>query len=96
MKRLILIAALVAAPVMADSWAMPNKAGGEIIINDKQCPGYKNLMQAYNYGSGGRGMSGCWFYQDGMVRVVWNDGTEYTYPADAFYKKHTEKKGSTL
>ena len=96
MKRLLLIAALAAAPAMADSWAIPNKSGGEIVINDKLCPGYKHIMQAYLYAPGGKSMTGCWFYQDGMIRVVWDDNSEYVYPASSFYKKHTEKKGTNL
>ena len=97
MKRLILIAALVAAPVFADSWAILNKSGGEIVVNDKPCPGYPKLRQAYNYGEGGRSMNGCWYIQDDMVKVVWDDGTTYAYPASSFYKKHTTtKKGTSL
>lgn len=96
MKRLVLIAALVAAPAFADSWATPNKAGGEIVITDRQCPGYPNLMQAYNYGSGGRSLSGCWYLDHDMVRVVWDDNTTYAYSVSGFYKKHTDKKGTKL
>ena len=96
MKRLLIIAAFVAAPALADTWAMPNKAGGEIVLTDKICPGYKRIMQAYNYTPGGKAQTGCWFYQDGIVRVVWDDNSEYVYPAENFYKKFTEKKGSSL
>ena len=99
MKRLKLIATIatfVSLPAMADSWAIPNKAGGEIVINDKLCPGYKHIMQAYLYVPGGRSMTGCWMLQDGMVRVVWQDNTEYVYPANDFYKKSTDKKGQGI
>ena len=96
MKRLLLIAAFVAAPAMADSWAMPNQTGGEIVLVDRLCPGYKHIMQAYTYLPNGKTMTGCWFYQDGMVRVVWSDNTEYTYPADKFYEKSKSKKGTSL
>ena len=97
MKKLLLIAALVAAPVFADSWAMPNQAGGEIVLTDRKCPGYKNLLSAYNYNSGGRSQSGCWTVIDNMVHVVWDDsGRRYTYPLENFYVKSTNKKGSSL
>ena len=96
MKRLILIAAFAASPVFADTWAMPNKAGGEIVLVDKICPGYKHIMQAYTYLPSGKTMTGCWFYQDGMVRVVWDDNTEYTYPASAFHEKSKTRKGTSL
>ena len=93
MKKLLLIAAIAAAPAFADSWAMNNQAGGEIVLIDKLCPGYKNIMQAYTYLPGGKTLTGCWFYQEGMVRVVWDDGSEYSYPAKRFYEKSKSGKG---
>ena len=59
MKKLLLIAALVSTPAFADSWAMPNQAGGEIVLTDRPCPGYKKLLAAYNYSSGGRTQTIC-------------------------------------
>ena len=97
MKKLLLIAALVAAPAFADSWAMPNQAGGEIVLTDRPCPGYKKLLAAYNYSSGGRTQTGCWTVVDDMVQVVWNDsGRRYVYSLDSFYVKSTTKKGNSL
>lgn len=97
MKRLLLIAALVAAPAMADSWAMPNQAGGEIVLTDRRCPGYKNLLEAYNYNKGGQSQSGCWTVIDNMVHVVWDDSPRrYTYSLDSFYVKSKDKKGQGI
>ena len=96
MKRLLLIAALVAAPAMADSWAIRNKAGGEIVITDRRCPEVPNLGRSYYYGSDGQIRQGCWTVIDDQVRVVWQDGTEYVYPLNSFYKKSTDKKGTSL
>lgn len=97
MKRLLLIAAFVAAPAMADSYAMPNKAGGEIVVTDRECPANKALRDAYLYGGGGKYMHGCWTYLDNMVHVVWDDGTRYAYPPENFYKKsETKNKGTKL
>lgn len=97
MKKLLLIAALIAAPAFADSWAMPNKAGGEIVLTDRKCPGYPNLLEAYNYGSEGRSMTGCWTVIDNMVHVVWSDSSaRYTYPLENFYVKSKNKKGTSL
>jgi hypothetical protein len=96
MKRLLLIAALVAAPAMADSWAIRNKAGGEIVMTDRKCPAEPRLLRSYYYGSDGQVREGCWTVVDDQVRVVWQDGTEYVYPLNAFYKKSTDKKGTSL
>ena len=98
MKRLLLIAALTAAPAMADTFAMPNQAGGEIVITDRKCTDKdgRGLLEAYNYSSGGRMLQGCWTVIDGMVHVVWFDGTRYSYPIENFYKKSGGKKGTSL
>ena len=97
MKKLLLIAALVAAPAFADSWAMPNQAGGEIVLTDRKCPGYPKLLEAYNYSGGGKSQSGCWTVIDNMVHVVWEDSSRrYTYSLDSFYVKSKDKKGTAL
>lgn len=96
MKRLILIAALVAAPAMAESWAINNKNGGEIVITDRPCTGYKNLRFGYSYSDTGKTFTGCWTLIEDRVYFVYDDGTSYTYPASSFYKKSTDKKGTAL
>ena len=96
MKRLLLIAALAAAPAFADTWAMPNKAGGEIVLTDRSCPQSKKLLEAYNYSSSGNIMNGCWTVFDEMVQVIWEDGSRYTYPLSSFYVKSRNKKGTSL
>jgi hypothetical protein len=97
MKKLLLIAALVAAPAFADSWAMPNRAGGEIVLTDRKCPGYPKLLEAYNYTDSGSMQTGCWTVVDDMVHVVWDkSGKRYTYPLESFYTKSTSKKGAAL
>jgi hypothetical protein len=96
MKRLLLIAALAAAPAMADSWAIVNKNGGEIVITDRVCQGYKNLKFGYSYSQGGKSLSGCWIIIEDMVHFIYDDGTVYTYPVSSFYKKSSDKKGTSL
>lgn len=97
MKKLVIIAALVAAPAFADSWAMPNQAGGEIVLTDRKCPGYKTLLEAYNYTQGGQMQTGCWTVLDNMVHVVWDGSPKrYTYPLESFHTKSKDKKGTAL
>ena len=96
MKKLLLIAALVAAPAMADSWAIVNKNGGEIVITDRVCKGYKNLRFGYSYAEAGKTLNGCWTIIDDRVHFIYDDGTVYTYPVSSFYKKSTDKKGTSL
>lgn len=99
MKALLaVLLASVSISAWADSWAMANKAGGEIVLSDRACSDKKGkgLLEAYNYSSGGKYLEGCWTVFDGMVHVVWFDGTRYTYPLDSFYVKNKDKKGTAL
>ena len=96
MKKLLLIAALAAAPALADTWAMPNKGGGEIVLTERSCPNGKGLLRVYGYLADGKAIFGCWTVLDGMVHVVWDDGSRYTYPIENFYTKTKDKKGSQL
>ena len=97
MKTLLaVLLASVSITVFADSFAIPNKAGGEIVITTTPCPGYKSLMEAYNYTPGGKMQMGCWAVLEGQVQIVWNDKTRYVYPIDSFYIKNQDKKGTKL
>ena len=80
----------------ADSWAIHNKGGGEIIITDRECPGYPELRMAYTYLKNGQITEGCWTIFDNRIQVAWKDGTRYTYPINAFYQKEKTKKGIPL
>ena len=82
----------------ADSYGMPNKAGGEIVLSDRACSSKhgKGLLDAFNYSEGGRYEHGCWTIFDGMVHVVWDSGGRYTYNIDSFYVKHKDKKGNGI
>ena len=95
MKKLLLLAALVAAPVMADSWAIQNKAGGEIVLTDRKCPSSPTILRAYYYTSTGQVREGCWTVLDEQVRVIWEDGSQYIYPINDFYVKSRDKKKGT-
>lgn len=97
MKALLaVLLASISITALADSYAMPNKAGGEIVITTRECPKEKRLLRAYNYESGGKVMEGCWTVLDERVHVVWSDGTRYTYPLDAFYIKSKDSKGEKI
>jgi hypothetical protein len=97
MKALLaVLLASVSISAWADSWAMPNKAGGEIVITTRDCPRQKGLLRAYNYIPGGQMQEGCWTVLDERVHVVWFDGTKYTYPLDAFHVLSKDKKGTAL
>lgn len=97
MKRLILIAALAATPVLADTYAMENNVNGEIVLTDRVCRQTDKLHQAYSYGTGIY-IEGCWAIIDGDVHILWNAngrGDRRVYPVENFYKKTTSKKKGT-
>lgn len=102
MKKLVLIAALVAAPAFADTWELPNQSGGKIVLQESVCimnggRRYENLRNMFAMSSSGKTFSGCWYMTDGWVHVIYNDQTEYTYPANAFtYIRGAKPKGTSL
>lgn len=101
MKKYIAVLALtISTAAMADSWAIKNNDGGEIVITDRVCT-YNNskhakkLFDAYTYTKSGQITKGCWALIDNMVHVVWpQDGAQYSYPISEFYAK--SKSGKSL
>ena len=76
MKRVVLIAALVAASfnAQAEVWARGrNNAGGEIQLTNESCRDDSSYLRAYSYASNGTMLEGCWYLGENetMVRVVW-------------------------
>ena len=97
MKRLLAILfATLSLSANADSWAIRNKSGGEIIITDRECPGYPELKRAYTYQDNGKIDEGCWTIFDNRVQVAWKNGSRYTYSIESFYVKEKTKKGTSL
>ena len=83
MKKLILIAALVAAPAMADNEFayMANKAGGSIMFTFSRCvyvnSGKEIPKNFYVYSTdqyGNKGLDGCYEYKYPFYLVKWNSG----------------------
>ena len=91
MKKLLAVLLLAPALALAQNttYRAKNQNGGEIVLTDRQCPhkdGAK-LKYGYSYATGGKTLKFCWVPVDGMVRVVYlDDGAEYTYPTEIFYK----------
>ena len=99
MKKLMVGLLFVPCMVLADSWSMPNKSGGEIVITDRECrhngKSYSGLNQAYAY-SNGSYTEGCWTVQDDMIKIIWSiaGGVETrVYDPKEFGLKSREKKG---
>lgn len=99
MKKLVIIAALVAAPAFADTWEMPNQSGGRIVLQETTCfiggKKYNNLRSMFAASGAGKTFSGCWYFEDGWVHVIYNDGSEYTYPASSFTHLQSAKPRGT-
>ena len=91
MKRLTIatMIATIATFAAADTYEIPNKSGGKIVLEEYVCIGkggkrYEKLKSMFTVSPSGRRISGCWYYSDGYVHVMYSDGTEYTYPANEF------------
>ena len=98
MKKLLICMLFMSSSVMADTWAMPNEGGGQIVISDRLCQGYKHIYQAYAYTNKGY-IEGCWALMDGKVHIVWekNNGRR-VYEMNDFVPDQTtaKKKGTSL
>lgn len=99
MRKLIAGLLIIPSMALADSWSMPNKSGGEIVITDRECrhngKPFSTLNQAYAY-SNGSYTEGCWTVQDDMIKIIWNivGGPETrVYDPKEFTLKSKEKKG---
>ena len=101
MKRLLVAAAFVPLLAHADTWEMPNQSGGKIVLNDSVCIAkggkrYESLRSMFAVSGTGKTFSGCWYVADGWVRVIYEDNTEYTYPASSFTQiKSYQPKGTS-
>jgi hypothetical protein len=71
----------------AETWTMPNNAGGQIVLTDRKCSEkYPSLMQMYARSGDGTTLNGCWALYDGYVHVSYDDRTERTYDPRMFVK----------
>lgn len=71
MKKLLIALALISGIAQADTWVMPNNGGGQVVLTDRVCEGYKSLHQAYTY-TDKVYLSGCWTVMDGKVHIAWD------------------------
>ena len=97
MKKLFLILAIVSGIAQADTWVMPNNGGGQVVLTDRACKGYKNLYEAYTY-TNNIYIDGCWALVDGKVHVAWNNQGRRVYEMNDFVAGDVtpKKKGQQL
>ena len=99
MKKLLIgLVVLISGSALADTWVMPNEGGGQIVISDRLCQGYKHIYQAYAYTNKGY-IEGCWALMDNKVHIVWekNNGRR-VYEMNDFVPDQVtpKKKGVSL
>lgn len=87
MRRFILVGLMAVLAIQADAEiiaTMKNQAGGLIYltnnVTDKCRP--QRVMFANN--SDGKSIWGCWFVDEVVVHVRWEDGGTSAFPVDAF------------
>jgi hypothetical protein len=87
LRTLALATLLAAAPLaQAATWSMPNKAGGSIVLTDRECsvPNSGPLLEVYSFAKDGTRQDGCWGLWDDMVQITWLNGRRGTFSPDAF------------
>jgi len=82
---------------MADTWVMPNQGGGQIVLTDRKCRGYKHLYYAYSHTPKAY-FFGCWTILDGKIHVVWEGKERRVYNLNDFVADEVspKKKGTSL
>ena len=71
MKKLLICMLFISSSAMADTWVMPNQGGGQVVLTDRKCQGYKSLFYAYTY-TENVFLDGCWTLLDGKVHIAWD------------------------
>ena len=71
--------ALLLAIILATS---PNASGGRIALTSEKCNDSSYI--AFSFAETGDTISGCWFSEQELVFIKWENGTVKTYPAEKF------------
>lgn len=86
MKELIFVLAVVFGSVefveAEEIGRFMNNAGGGIVIDDAKCSNGGRL--AYTYLPSGSVEYGCWFFQNSVFHVFWNNGEKRIYDLSGF------------
>ena len=87
----------ISSSAMADTWVMNNNGGGQIVLTDRLCKGYKHLYYAYTHTPQAY-FDGCWALLDGKVHVVWEGKDRRVYNLNDFVADEVtpKKKGTAL
>ena len=96
MKKLLLTLLLAAGTAHAEIIAtMPNKAGGLIYLTDVSSEKCKPWRTVFANNDSGKSIWGCWFLDDVVIHIKWDDSGTSTFHAGSFtlMKKN---KGSDL
>ena len=98
MKRLLIVVlAVLSLSANADSWVMANNGGGQVVLTDRLCKGYKHVYYAYTH-TPRFYMDACWALMDGKVHVVYENGERRVYEMNDFVQDQVtpKKKGQQL
>ena len=96
MKKLAFaVLSMLSVNTFADSFFMPNKDGGEIVITTNACivgkEEIKGALEAYAF-SPSAFVKGCWFIKEGDVMVIYETGETRVYKMEQFQVKQAAPK----
>ena len=85
MKKLFIAALLFAGAARAEIIAtMPNKAGGMIYLTNNVTEKCKPLRAMFANSAGGNSIFGCWFLDEIVIHIKWDDTGTSAFPVEAF------------
>jgi hypothetical protein len=72
---------------LATTYEKPNRAGGQIVLSERQGSCDKGMLAAYTTSKDGDVQFGCWGFNDGRVFLIVNDQVVVHEPS-SFTKKN--------
>lgn len=82
MKKLLVILFLAYTQAYAETAAtMNNASGGITVLTDVGCANNKGFI-VYSQSPRSSTLFGCWWSDDSMVHITWEDGDFRSYPFD--------------
>ena len=85
MRKILVLLALCGIAHADTIATLRNKAGGVIVLTDVQTDRCRDFVGAvYATMDNNQTSWGCWFSDDLMVHIKWNDGDTRAYPIDSF------------
>ena len=86
LTHLALVTLLACTQAQANTWTMPNEAGGHIVLTNRPCPEKSRsmMLESYAYSASGKRQDACWTFFDDLIQIYWTAGQRSTHAQEDF------------